>query len=85
MRCSLHQRNRKDCSKPVLQFDKDGNFIARYLSSAEVERQTKIRNSQICGVCNHVKSYHTAYGYKWFWESEVLKEDGSYDMSRILG
>lgn len=67
-RSSSNQKNRPDCSKPVLQFDKDGNFIARYPSAIEVERQLKIRNSQICGVCNHRPSYHTAGGYKWEWE-----------------
>ena len=66
----VSQTNREDCSKPVLQFDKDGNFIARYPSAKEVERQLKIRNSQICGVCNHRPSYHTAGGYKWEWENE---------------
>lgn len=67
-RSSSNQKNRPDCSKPVLQFDKDGNFIARYVSAMDVERQLKIRNSQICGVCNHQPSYHTAGGYKWEWE-----------------
>lgn len=67
-RSSSNQKNRPDCSKPVLQFDKDGNFIARYPSAIEVERQLKIRNSQICGVCNHRPSYYTAGGYKWEWE-----------------
>jgi hypothetical protein len=68
-----NQKNREDCSKPVLQFDKDGNFIARFPSAKEVERRLKIGNSQICGVCNHKPSYHTAGGYKWEWES---KHDG---------
>lgn len=73
LRSSSNQKNRKDCSKPVLQFDKDGNFIARYPSAIEVERQLKIRNSQICGVCNHRPSYYTAGGYKWEWDKAVDK------------
>lgn len=66
-RSSSNQKNRRDCSKAVLQFDTDGNFIAKYPSAKEVERQTKIRNSQICAVCNHKPSHFTAGGYKWEW------------------
>lgn len=71
LKMSIKQRNRSDCSRAVLQFGKDGNFIARYPSTAEVERQLKIRNSQISGVCNHRPSYHTAGGYIWKYEDDV--------------
>lgn len=66
------QKNRQDCSKPVNQYDLEGNFIAQFPSAIEVERQTKIRNSQICGVCNHRPSYHTAGGFLWEWADELL-------------
>lgn len=77
---STSQRNRPDCSKPVNQYDKDGNLIAQFPSAIEVERQTKIRNSQICAVCNHKPSHHTAGGYLWRWADEGLnKEDKDGD------
>lgn len=72
IRSSSNQKNRADCSRPVVQLDMNGNIIARYPSTAEVERQTKIRNSQISAVCNHKPSHYTAGGYIWKWEEEVI-------------
>ena len=74
--------NRKDCSKVVLQLDKDGTILARFPSAIEVERQLHIRNSQICGVCNHRKSYHTAGGYVWKWKEEV--NDGEQSANQCI-
>ena len=39
-RCAEKQLNRKDKSRAVKQFTKDGKFIAEYPSIAEVERRT---------------------------------------------
>lgn len=68
LKSSLSQKNRRDCSKPVLQYDKNGDFIARYPSVIEAERQTNISNSHISAVCNHKPSHHTAGGFIWKWE-----------------
>lgn len=55
-------KNRSD-SKPVLQFDKVGNFIKEYPSMREAQRQTKIIG--IDKVCSGVKYRKTAGGYVW--------------------
>lgn len=49
--------------KPVGQFDKEGNLIQIYESSAEAKRQTGISNSSIGEVCQNKRK--TAGGYIW--------------------
>lgn len=55
--------NRKDHSKPVLQFDKNGNFINEYPSIKDAQRKTGIPNQHICNVCRGKSK--TAGGYVW--------------------
>lgn len=57
------QLNRKDRSKPVKQFTKDGVFIKEYPSTKEVERQTGYINAHISSCCTG--RYKQAYGYIW--------------------
>lgn len=82
LRTSLHQMNRVDCSKPVIQFTKDWEYVATYPSAKEAWRQTGIDRAHICACCNHYPKYHSASGYRWKWESEVVK-NGSFDLSCI--
>ena len=49
--------------RAVIQTDLEGNFIARYESTKEVERVLGFENSNISKVCRKVRI--TAYGYKW--------------------
>lgn len=65
-RVSATQTNRKDTSKPVLQFTKNGVFITEYPSTAETNRQTGICRSQIRGCCNGNRK--SAGGYIWKWK-----------------
>ena len=67
IRCGLSQRNRKDCSKPVVQYDLNMNKIAEYPSAVEAYRKTNVGSSAICRVCNKTPRYHTAGGYVWEW------------------
>ena len=39
-------------SKPVLQFSKNGEFIAEYPSIMEAERQTGCKSESVCRCCN---------------------------------
>lgn len=50
-------------SKPVLQFDLNGNFIKEYPSAYQVERDNGFNHSYISACCNG--KYKTAYGHKW--------------------
>lgn len=51
--------------KPVIQYDKQGNFINEYLSVNQAGRETKISTSRISLVCNKKKWHKTAGGFKW--------------------
>lgn len=55
--------NRKDESKPIQQFTKDGVFIKEYPSMKEAERQTGFYQSNISSCCNGKQK--SAYGYIW--------------------
>ena len=61
------ENGRKSSSKPVLQFDLDGNFIAEYPSTREVERQLGFYHTFISSNCNGKNK--SAYGFKWKYAS----------------
>ena len=65
-----NSKNKSD-SRPVLQFDKDGNFIKEYPSMREAQRQTGI--DAIDKVCNHYKYRKTAGGYVWEYKDNYNK------------
>ena len=50
-------------SKKVFQFTLDGEFVAEYSSTMEVQRQTGYSQGHISQCCNGKRQ--TAYGYKW--------------------
>lgn len=62
-RLSKAQINRKDCSKTVLQYDKNGIFINEYPSTKEAERTTGISCSSISKVCKGKGK--SAGGFLW--------------------
>lgn len=62
-RCCEKQLNRKDHSRPVKQFKKDGVFIKEYPSMMEVERQNGFFCSAISSCCKGKRK--SAYGYIW--------------------
>ena len=62
-RVSKTQLNRKDQSKPVKQFTKDGVFIKEYPSIKEAERQNGLCKSNIIKVCKGEK--FSCGGYIW--------------------
>lgn len=51
------------CSKKVLQYNLEGDFIKEYPSIIEVERQLGFLNSNIVQCCKG--NYKQAYGYIW--------------------
>lgn len=63
IRLSKALTNRKDQSKPVLQYDLDGNFIKEWLSTKDVERNTGFANTNISSCCKG--KYKQSYGYIW--------------------
>ena len=63
-RCAEKLKNRKDTSKPVLQFDMEGNFIKEWESVNEIERAGFNRNN-VKDVLHNRKWRKSASGYKW--------------------
>ena len=62
-RISKTLTNRKDLSKPVLQFDINKNLLNEYQSVREAERNTGIQSGNICRVCKGKRKY--AGGFIW--------------------
>ena len=61
--------------KPVLQYDLDGSFVARYESAAEAGRQLGICGLNIGAICRGKrKEMKTAGGYKWKFEDDYLRQ-----------
>ena len=60
--------NRKDQSKPVLQFTKDGVFIAEYQSVSEAYRQTGIAVQHISSCC--LGKLKSAGGFDWKYKGD---------------
>ena len=62
--------NRKDLSKPVFQFDKNGKFISEYPSVREAARKTGIHFSDIYTVCKGKQK--SARGYVWKYKNDYF-------------
>lgn len=58
----------KRFSKPILQFTKNNEFVRRWNSAKDVERELGIHHSIICMCCKGKQK--TAYGYKWGYEKD---------------
>jgi hypothetical protein len=54
-------------STAVLQFDKQGNFIAEYKSMGEAYSKTGVPNSAICEVCKGNR--RSAHGFIWLYKN----------------
>lgn len=59
------KKNRKDISKPVKQFTKDGKFIAEYPSASEAARILNIFTTSIIACCRNRPNYKTYKGFIW--------------------
>ena len=53
----------KALSKPIIQCDKQGNFIKEWSSIMEIERSLGFGHQNICSCCNGKRKF--ANGYKW--------------------
>lgn len=63
------RQNGSRTSKPVLQFDKQGNLLARYKSAKEAALSNKVNHSHVLDCCNK-KRCKTVGGYIWKFEKE---------------
>lgn len=67
-RISKTLTNRKDTSQAVVQLEKNGIYVNKYLSIHEADRETSAGRKEIKNCCQH--KYNTAGGYRWFYLSE---------------
>lgn len=58
-------------SKIVYQYDLEGNFINKFYSVREAERETGIHRCSIMCVCKKIGFYKTAGKYKWEYEENI--------------
>ena len=57
------KRQAEKVSKPILQFDLDGNFVKRWKSGKEIERTLGFASSNISAVCRG--KYNQRYNFMW--------------------
>lgn len=61
-------------SKPVLQYDKNGNFLNEFRSAkfaSEILNLGKFAAGRICAVCKGHKYRNTAYGFIWKYKNNI--------------
>lgn len=69
--CNYGTRNQRVAekrSKPVLQYDKQGNFIKKWASTREVERQLGFNQGNVSACCRG--EHKQMYGYIWKYKEE---------------
>ena len=71
--CNYGTRNERQGlghSKPIEQYDLEGNFIKEWNSAAQVERDLGFNHSNISKCC--LGQQKTAYNYKWRYKQWIL-------------
>ena len=58
-------QNRKDLSKPVIQYDKEGEFVTEYPSVMEAARQTGLKQQYISRVCTGERKSYKGFIWKY--------------------
>lgn len=76
-----YKKSSQSSARPVLQYDLEGNFIAKYKSMMDAARAVKCDRSGISKVCAGVQ--HTAGGYKWMYEGDN-KKFAPHNMRSVL-
>lgn len=57
--------------KPILQFTKNGEFVRRWESGTQVQRELGFDSGNICSCCK--EKLKLAYGYKWGYEKDYVR------------
>ncbi len=69
-----NDRNIKKYGKPVIQFDKDGNYINKFRSIGQASKETGIDSSKISRAARGLKYFKTAGGFIWELEKGINHE-----------
>ena len=62
--------NKEKFSKPILQFTKDGDFVKKWNSISDAEKETGISYKQICNCLKQRQK--TAKGFKWIYYYKAI-------------
>lgn len=74
-KCKANQKKAiEKCSKAVMQFDLQGNYINTFKSIAEASKKTNISPNVINRVCLHEKYRKSAGGYLWIFKEEYQND-----------
>ena len=65
-----NEKMAKKLSKPINQYDLQGNFIKSWNSATEINKVLGFDNTNISKCCRDI--YKTAYGYKWRYVNEEV-------------
>lgn len=69
---SYHRKERTRKTKPVIQYDENGEYIAAYKSARIAEQETGISYKLISAVCNGQK--RIAHGFIWRFEGDSFNK-----------
>ena len=69
---SFHKKERAKRTKPVVQYDECGNYIATYKGARVAEQETGISHKLISAVCNGNK--RIAHGFIWRFEGDLFNK-----------
>lgn len=69
---SYHRKERTRKTKPVIQYDENGDYIATYESARVAEQETNISHKLISSVCNGHK--RIAHGFIWRFEGDSFEK-----------
>lgn len=64
--------DKSPCSKPVLQFTKEGEFVKRWANAGDAERAGIANRRNISKCCHEHEKHRTAGGYVWRFENENI-------------
>lgn len=82
-----HENRIKSLSKPVLQYDLDGNFIKEWINGREAANILNIKSYGDISACC-LKKQKTAHGFMWFYKKDNIilkinpKEKNQYPKDR---
>lgn len=66
--CTFQYNTEYSCAKPILQYDKQGNFIKEWGSLSEIQRQLGCSISNISNCCLRKFNRKSTYGFKWYYK-----------------
>lgn len=78
---SYHRKERTRKTKPVIQYDENGDYIATYESARVAEQETNISHKLISSVCNGHK--RIAHGFIWRFEGDSFEKYNTENLNFV--